>query len=36
MPDFYEKDKDIKLFKEDYPDVYKIVLMLINGKYDSQ
>jgi hypothetical protein len=30
-----EKNKDIKLFQDDYPDVYEIVLKLINGKYEK-
>jgi len=36
MPDFYEEDKDIKLFKREYPDVYKFVLMQIEEKYDAE
>jgi tetratricopeptide (TPR) repeat protein/tRNA A-37 threonylcarbamoyl transferase component Bud32 len=35
MPDFYEEDKDIKLFKEGYPDFYEVVLRLIERKYDK-
>src|SRR4030042_4518120 len=31
-----EEDKDIKLFQENYPDVYKLVLKLIDGKYSNE
>lgn len=34
--DKQEDDEDIKLFQDDYPDVYEIVLMLIDGKYDNK
>jgi hypothetical protein len=31
-----EEDEDIKLFKEDYPDVYKFVVRLIDGQCDDK
>ena len=30
-----EKDEDIKLFKEEHPDVYKFIVRLIDGECDS-
>jgi hypothetical protein len=31
-----EDDEDIRLFREDYPDVYDLIVRLINGKCDDK
>lgn len=31
-----EEDKDIKLFKEEHPDVYKFIVRLIDGQCDDK
>jgi phosphopantetheine adenylyltransferase len=31
-----EKDEDIKLFKEEHPDVYKFIVRLIDGQCDDK
>ncbi len=36
MPDFYEDDEDIRLFQEEYTDVYDFILKLINGQCDDK